>query len=87
MLAGMTKDQIAEILTDIATLLEFKGENPFKSRAYVNAARSLEGTSEPPGEHLRRRIRPTRIKGIGDSLHDKIAELLANGQAGLLRGA
>ena len=43
----MTKDEIADILTDIATLLELKGENPFKSRAYVNAARSLKASTEP----------------------------------------
>jgi DNA polymerase (family 10) len=75
----MTKDQIAEILTDIATLLELKGENPFKSRAYVNAARSLEASTEP----LERIFAPdstTRLKGIGDKIHDKIVELLQTGK-------
>jgi DNA polymerase (family 10) len=75
----MTKDQIAEILTDIATLLELKGENPFKSRAYVNAARSLEASTEP----LERMFAPdstTRLKGIGDKIHDKIVELLQTGK-------
>src|SRR5258708_26620082 len=43
----MDKDQVATILADIAVLLELKGENPFKSRAYVNAARTLENLSEP----------------------------------------
>ena len=43
----MTKDQVADILTEIATLLELKGENPFKSRAYVNAARALENSTVP----------------------------------------
>src|SRR5438128_359637 len=38
----MTKSQIAEVLEEIATLLELKDENPFKIRAYANAARSLE---------------------------------------------
>jgi DNA polymerase (family 10) len=38
----MTKEEIAEVLEQIATLLELKGENPFKIRAYVNAARSIE---------------------------------------------
>jgi DNA polymerase (family 10) len=75
----MTKDRIAEILTDIATLLELKGENPFKSRAYVNAARSLEASTEP----LERMFAPdstTRLKGIGDKIHDKIVELLQTGK-------
>ena len=43
----MDKDQIADVLTDIATLLELKGENPFKSRAYINAARIVETADEP----------------------------------------
>src|SRR5271156_166824 len=75
----MTKDQIAEILSEIATLLELKGENPFKSRAYVNAARALEGTTTP----LEKTFAPDseeRIKGIGDSLHEKITELVKTGK-------
>ena len=38
----MDKATIADVLEKIATLLELKGENPFKIRAYTNAARSLE---------------------------------------------
>ena len=38
--SGMDKDQIAEILVEIGMLLELKGENPFKTRAYANAART-----------------------------------------------
>lgn len=43
----MNKDQVAVVLNEIAVLLELKGENPFKSRAYVNAARTLETLPEP----------------------------------------
>ena len=38
----MDKDKIAEILVEIGVLLELKGENPFKTRAYANAARALK---------------------------------------------
>jgi DNA polymerase (family X) len=79
MVMGMTKDQVAEILTEIATLLELKGENPFKSRAYVNAARALENNTAP----LEKIFSPEsteRIKGIGDSLHEKISELVKTGK-------
>ena len=38
----MKKEQIVEVLETIATLLELKEENPFKIRAYTNAARSIE---------------------------------------------
>jgi DNA polymerase (family 10) len=36
----MTKEEIAGVLEQIATLLELKGENQFKIRAYTNAARA-----------------------------------------------
>jgi DNA polymerase (family X) len=38
----MTKEEIAGILEQVAALLELKGENPFKVRAYINAARAIE---------------------------------------------
>ena len=38
----MTKEEIAGVLEQIATLLELKAENPFKIRAYTNAARAIE---------------------------------------------
>jgi DNA polymerase (family 10) len=79
MLPDMTKDQVAEILTEIATLLELKGENPFKSRAYVNAARALD-TATAPLEIIFSPESTERIKGIGDSLHKKISELLNTGR-------
>ena len=41
-MAQITKDQIADILESIAQMLEIKGENVFKIRAYTNAARALE---------------------------------------------
>src|SRR5665213_496532 len=76
---GMTKDQVTEILTEIATLLELKGENPFKSRAYVNAARAVEN-SNVPLEKIFCVESTERIKGIGDSLHVKICEMVTTGR-------
>ena len=43
----MQKDEIADILKEIGVFLELKGENPFKTRAYQNGARTLEGLTEP----------------------------------------
>ena len=43
----MNKDDVAAILEEIGVLLELKGENPFKTRAYANGARTLEGLAEP----------------------------------------
>jgi DNA polymerase (family X) len=70
----MTKDQIADVLEQIATLLELKSENPFKIRAYTNAARAIETfggnvTNFQDEEAL------SKIPGIGKSIALKIKEL------------
>src|SRR5579863_567493 len=75
----MDKDQIAEILTEIGVLLELKGENPFKTRAYANAARALEALNEPL-DRLIAEERLGQIKGIGEALQKKITELAATGK-------
>ena len=58
----MNKDQVAQILIEIGTLLELKGENPFKTRAYMNAARTLEGLNEP----LEKIVSEERLGEIAD---------------------
>src|ERR1700681_4787219 len=75
----MDKDGGAEILVEIGTLLEFKGENPFKTRAYVNAARTLESLSEPLAKLVAEK-RLGEIKGIGEALEQKITELVETGK-------
>jgi DNA polymerase (family 10) len=75
----MNKDQVAEVLLEIGILLELKGENPFKTRAYANAARALEVLNEPL-EKLVSENRLAEIKGIGDALQKKICELVTTGQ-------
>ena len=77
----MNKDQVAEVLTNIATLLDLKGENPFKSRAYLSAARALEMLEEPM-EKLLAESRLAEVKGIGDSIQKKIVELVNTGKLG-----
>ena len=75
----MDKDQLADILTDIATLLELKGENPFKSRAYQNAARAI-GTLEEPLDALIAENRLAGVRGIGDAINKKVIELVTTGK-------
>ena len=77
----MEKDQVARVLAEIAVLLELKGENPFKSRAYVNAARALESLSEPLDKIIAEN-RLADIPGIGEALRKKITELVATGKLG-----
>ncbi|MBA4149592.1 MAG: DNA polymerase/3'-5' exonuclease PolX [Verrucomicrobia bacterium] len=74
----MNKDEVAQILNEIGTLLELKGENPFKTRAYVNAARTLEGMTESL-EKVVTENRLGEIKGFGEALQDKITKLVTTG--------
>jgi DNA polymerase (family 10) len=75
----MNKDEIAEVFENIARLLELKGENPFKVRAYTHAARALETLSEPL-ETLIAEERLMAIEGIGKATGEKIAELSTHGR-------
>jgi DNA polymerase (family 10) len=74
----MTKSQIAEVLQEIATLLELKDENPFKIRAYANAARSLETFGGNLAD-LQDEEALAKIPGIGKAIAAKIKELAATG--------
>ncbi len=75
----MTKNDIADILNEIATLLELKGENPFKTRAYQSGARVLEALEEDLGQIIAE-DRLKTLKGIGEALAQKITELHATGK-------
>lgn len=75
----MDKHRVSEILEEIAVLLELKGENPFRTRAYHNAARVVEGIAEPLEDLIDQR-RLTEIKGIGEGLAEKIQEMVATGR-------
>ncbi|HEY2615320.1 MAG TPA: DNA polymerase/3'-5' exonuclease PolX [Chthoniobacterales bacterium] len=74
----MEKTKIAEILDQIATLLELKAENPFKIRAYTNAARSLETWGGNISD-LRDEATLEKIPGIGKAIAAKIKELVETG--------
>ena len=75
---AMTKAQIAEALQQIATLLELKDENPFKIRAYANAARAIE-TFGGNISNLEDEEALEKIPGIGKAIAAKIKELAATG--------
>ena len=74
----MDKDQVADILVDIGLLLELKGENPFKTRAYQNGARTIQQLEEPLAKIVAEE-RLGEIKGIGEALQQKITELVTTG--------
>src|SRR3954470_466031 len=74
----MDKATIADVLEKIATLLELKGENPFKIRAYVNAARSLETWGGNIADLANEEVLE-KIPGIGKAIAAKIKELVETG--------
>ncbi len=76
----MTKNEIADVLAEIGTFLELKGENPFKTRAYQAGARALEAIEDDELATLIREERLKSVKGIGDALAQKIGELHATGK-------
>lgn len=77
--AKLGKEEIAGILESIALLLELKGENPFKIRAYVNAARALE---DFPGDLAKwaEEKRLEEIPGVGKAIADKVGHLALEGR-------
>src|SRR5205807_6498494 len=74
----MTKEEIAGVLEKIATLLELKNENPFKIRAYTNAARAIEAFGGNIA-NFQDEEALAKIPGIGKSIAEKIKELAATG--------
>jgi DNA polymerase (family X) len=75
----MDKQEIVHILDEIGTLLELQGESPFKSRAYVAAARVIAGLDTLQLQELVNSGKLQTLKGIGTALAEKISELVTTG--------
>jgi DNA polymerase (family 10) len=75
---------IEEILTAVADLLEIKGENPFRVRAYRNAARTVQGLSRSVAEMIGQGRDLSELPGVGQDLAGKITEIAATGKLPLL---
>jgi DNA polymerase (family 10) len=75
----MDKREVASVLEEIGTLLELQGENPFKCRAYANAARAIASLEEDL-EAVVRSGRISEVKGIGSALAGKIETLVTTGR-------
>jgi DNA polymerase (family X) len=74
----MRNQQIAIIFTEIADLLELKGENVFRIRAYRRAALNLDGLAKDVSSFSREELED--IPGIGRDLAAKIQEYLQTGK-------
>ena len=74
----MKNQQIAKIFMEIAELLELKGENVFRIRAYRRAAQNIDGLSTDVATLSDKDL--TAIPGIGPDLAAKIKEFIATGR-------
>lgn len=75
----MTREDIAEVLDNIALLLDLKGENVFKTRAYRNGA-EIARSGDCDLIALAKENRLSEVDGIGKALQDKVHELVTTGK-------
>ena len=81
----MTNSQIAEAFDLIGDILDFKGENPFRVRAYRNAALTIRDYPESLAAMVEvGKEKLVAIKGIGNDLADKIIKLVQTGSLPML---
>ncbi len=80
----MHNADIAVVLDEIADLLEIEGANPFRIRAYRNAARTLRDLSADVADTMAKGQALSELPGIGQDLAAKIKELLETGTIAML---
>ncbi|MFO1499096.1 MAG: DNA polymerase/3'-5' exonuclease PolX [Verrucomicrobiota bacterium] len=76
---AVEKDLVIQVLNEIAVLLDLKGENPFKGRAYSVAARALDLSTEP-WDKLIAPERLAEVDGVGEAIAKKVQELVTTGK-------
>jgi DNA polymerase (family 10) len=82
----MQNPDIARLFDEVADLLEIQDANPFRVRAYRNAARTIRDYPEPLADLVHEGTKPlTEIPGIGDDLAEKITEIVTTGELSLHR--
>lgn len=77
--APLTNARLAAVLAEIADLLDIKGESPFKVGAYRRAADSV-ARSQADVAAAYRAGRPPQLRGVGESIADRLAELASSGR-------
>ncbi|MFO8111614.1 MAG: DNA polymerase/3'-5' exonuclease PolX [Desulfosalsimonadaceae bacterium] len=77
-------NEVVEIFSRVADLMEIKGENPFRVRAYREAARVIGDLSEPVAQMVEEGRDLTEYKGIGKDLAEKIREIVKTGHLTVL---
>ncbi len=75
----MDKKDVAKVLEEIALMLELRGENTFKIRAYQNGARIIE-TLEESIKEVVESGELQKVQGIGKAISEKVTELVETGE-------
>ncbi len=78
----MKNSEVAKVFQDIADLLELKGENVFKIRAYQKAARAIEHYPRELGAMIEEGEDLQNIPGVGEAIAKKTTELITTGKLG-----
>ncbi len=81
----METARIAQIIDEMGTILEIQGENPFRCRAYHNAAQVLRSLPEDLSETIADGSL-AEVPGIGETMHSKIVQLATTGRRKAGRG-
>src|ERR1041385_5861042 len=80
----MQNPDIARLFDEVADLLEIQDANPFRVRAYRNAARTIRDFPDSLADLVRTGKKDlTEIPGIGDDLAEKIADIVTTGALAL----
>ncbi len=74
----MDNQEVAEVLEEMATLMELNGDGGFRIRAYANAARAIDSLGEPVAA-LAAEGKLDSVRGIGKGLAGRIGELVETG--------
>ncbi len=80
----MENVEIASTLRDVADLLDIQGANPFRVRAYRNAARTVEEHTAPMKKLVAEDADLTELPGVGEDISGYIRELVETGSLALL---
>jgi DNA polymerase (family 10) len=78
-------EDVARVFDEIADLLEIKGENAFRIRAYRNASREVRGLSRELAQMVESGADLTELPGIGEALAGKIGEVVRTGTCQALK--
>ncbi len=78
-MVAMNNFEVAAFFKKMASLLEFRGENPFRIKAYEKAARNIKSLDEELSAYYDQKGRVPKIPGVGQATKEKVAEILDTG--------